>query len=77
VGLAVEANASRLILFHHDPSHVDDQIDEMVAAAQAMAGQSPLLVEGARENQILHFGIQSSPKNRAPSAICRENCGLV
>ena len=55
VALAVAAGVRRLALFHHDPSHNDQQIDQMVSGAQALAGASPLLVQGAAENEIIAF----------------------
>ncbi len=35
VSLALEARAKKLFLFHHDPSHDDDKIDEMLERARA------------------------------------------
>ena len=43
---AVQARVSRLVTFHHDPSHADDQLDEMVADLQARDGPE---VIGGRE----------------------------
>jgi phosphoribosyl 1,2-cyclic phosphodiesterase len=37
VHVAKEAGASRLALFHHDPAHDDDQIDQLLVAAQDTA----------------------------------------
>jgi len=34
VGLALDANVKRVLLFHHDPSHDDDTIDRMVEQAR-------------------------------------------
>src|SRR4051812_38348094 len=51
VSLALEAEVRRLILFHHDPTHDDDKIDEMLEAARMLvveSGQS-LEVEAGRE----------------------------
>ena len=51
VSLALDANARRLILFHHDPNHDDDQIDEMLQRARLLVVESgkPMEVEAARE----------------------------
>ena len=51
VALAIEAQAKRLYLFHHDPNHDDAKISEMVAHARALATAqgSTLQVEAARE----------------------------
>jgi phosphoribosyl 1,2-cyclic phosphodiesterase len=61
VALAVEAGVRRLALFHHDPSHDDHQIDQMVEAAQTQAGGSPLIVQGAAENQTITLAATVSP----------------
>ncbi len=37
--VAQEAGAKRLVLFHHDPSHGDDQVDAMLARAQDLAAR--------------------------------------
>jgi phosphoribosyl 1,2-cyclic phosphodiesterase len=51
VALALEAQAKRLYLFHHDPNHDDAKIAEMVAHARslAVARGGALVVEAARE----------------------------
>ena len=53
VELAIEAGARRLLLFHHDPSHNDRQLDEMVEIGRAMAFGSPLLIDAASEHEII------------------------
>lgn len=51
VSLALDANVKRLLLFHHDPSHDDDMLDQMIEQARALVskGGKAMLVEGARE----------------------------
>jgi phosphoribosyl 1,2-cyclic phosphodiesterase/CheY-like chemotaxis protein len=51
VSLALDANVRRLILFHHDPDHDDDKIDEMLQRARLLVADSgkPMEVEAARE----------------------------
>ncbi|HEX8678316.1 MAG TPA: response regulator [Chthoniobacterales bacterium] len=51
VSLALEAKVHRLILFHHDPSHDDEKIDEMLERARLLVVESGkrLEVEAARE----------------------------
>ena len=51
VSLALEARAKKLFLFHHDPSHDDHQIDEMLERARLLVVESgrKLEVEAARE----------------------------
>jgi phosphoribosyl 1,2-cyclic phosphodiesterase/FixJ family two-component response regulator len=51
VSLALEAKVKKLILFHHDPSHDDDKIDEMLEGARLLVIDSgqPMEVEAAQE----------------------------
>src|SRR6266404_2338872 len=51
VGLALDANVKRVLLFHHDPSHDDDMIDRMVEQARELIRKSgkAMVIEGARE----------------------------
>ena len=49
--LALDANVKRVLLFHHDPSHDDNMIDQMVGQARSLVSKSgkAMVVEGARE----------------------------
>jgi phosphoribosyl 1,2-cyclic phosphodiesterase len=49
--VAVEANARRAALFHHEPTHSDDDLDRIVENAQNRARQagSPVEIFGAAE----------------------------
>ena len=51
VELALDANVKRVLLFHHDPSHDDDMIDQMVEQARELVRKSgkAMVIEGARE----------------------------
>ena len=51
ISLARDAAVRKLILFHHDPTHDDEMIDQMVQTARKLAAKSEshLEVEGARE----------------------------
>jgi len=51
ISLALDAAVRKLILFHHDPTHDDEMIDQMVQTARKLAAKSEsyLEVEGARE----------------------------
>ena len=51
VSVALEAKVQKLILFHHDPTHGDEKIDEMVERARLLVVESgsQLEVEAARE----------------------------
>lgn len=60
VRLAIEANVGRLILFHHDPSHDDEQIDQMVETARELAAGSNLIVDAAAENATVTLGVTGS-----------------
>jgi ribonuclease BN (tRNA processing enzyme) len=53
VDLAIESGARRLILFHHDPSHDDRQIDQMVEVARATAAGSSLIIDAASEHETI------------------------
>ena len=46
IKLAREAGAKRLLMFHHDPSHTDEKIFEMEAAARALFPGAQAAVEG-------------------------------
>ncbi len=65
VELAIEAGAHRLLLFHHDPSHNDRQLDEMVEIARPMAFGSPLVIDAASEHEII--SLSSSNVNVIPA----------
>lgn len=54
VQVAAAARARALVLFHHDPSHTDRQLDDMVAGARAVPGASRLqAVVGAAEGMVI------------------------
>jgi phosphoribosyl 1,2-cyclic phosphodiesterase len=58
VSLALDADVRKLSLFHHDPNHDDDQIDEMVERARTLVVESgkPLEIEAAREGAEVWLG---------------------
>ena len=57
VHVAAEAGARRLALFHHDPRHTDDDIDRMLAVAQATDDARRLDgVLAAREGLTIDLG---------------------
>lgn len=47
VGLAEEAGAHRLLLYHHDPARTDDEIDAILAGCQGGAVTVEAAIEGA------------------------------
>ena len=51
--VAKECGARSLALYHHDPTHTDDQIDRIVAAAGKCAPEIEVL--GAREGLTVEF----------------------
>jgi phosphoribosyl 1,2-cyclic phosphodiesterase len=51
VALAELAGAARLVPFHHDPAHDDDELDALLAEAQAIARSTELVM--AREGTTL------------------------
>ncbi len=55
VQLAIDSGARRLLLFHHDPSHDDRQLDHIVEVARATAAGLPLIIDAASEHEIISF----------------------
>jgi phosphoribosyl 1,2-cyclic phosphodiesterase len=49
VWMATQAGARQLALFHHDPSHHDDELDGLVERAVASGAERSVCVFGARE----------------------------
>ncbi len=64
VSLALEANARKLVLFHHDPNHDDAMVDEIVERARALVAKSgkSMELEGAREGAEYVLGAKISAK---------------
>jgi phosphoribosyl 1,2-cyclic phosphodiesterase/CheY-like chemotaxis protein len=58
VSLALEANARKLVLFHHDPNHDDAMVDQILQHARELVTKSgqTLEVEAAREGAELVLG---------------------
>jgi phosphoribosyl 1,2-cyclic phosphodiesterase len=56
VWVAVEAGARTLVLFHHDPSHDDTELDALVALAASCGRSQGVDVIGAREGLTLSVG---------------------
>ena len=57
IDLAREAGVKRFVLFHHDPSRTDDEVDEMVRyTREKLGGQSHgIQCFGAQEGMELNF----------------------
>ncbi len=56
VWLAAEAGAKRLALFHHDPAHDDEMLDEMLAEARLDGESRGVEVFGATEGSTVAVG---------------------
>jgi phosphoribosyl 1,2-cyclic phosphodiesterase len=56
VDLAVRSGVGQLVLFHHDPSHDDAALDEMLEKACALAAPHGLSVSSAREGATVELG---------------------
>jgi phosphoribosyl 1,2-cyclic phosphodiesterase len=54
IDVALAAGAKRLALFHHDPLHTDEVVDQLAAAGQARAGDR-LEVIAAAEGMTITF----------------------
>lgn len=55
VDVALAAGAKRLVLFHHDPTRSDGQVDELVAAARDRAKGSDLVIDAATEGTTIEL----------------------
>jgi phosphoribosyl 1,2-cyclic phosphodiesterase len=55
VTFAERARARRLALFHHDPFHGDEQLEEMLANARRLASAASLDIELAYEGQTFEL----------------------
>jgi phosphoribosyl 1,2-cyclic phosphodiesterase len=53
IGIALEAGAKHLILFHHDPHRTDSQIDAIEGVYRARAADQGLMLAAAREGLTL------------------------
>ena len=51
VRVACEAGVKRLYLFHHDPTHDDDFVENMVARARELACDHDIEIDAAREGE--------------------------
>lgn len=69
VQFAIGANARELAFFHHDPSHNDYQIDQMIERGRALAGPTGLIVNAASENRNTILFEDATSKRPAPSML--------
>lgn len=56
VNLGLKAGVKRLLLFHHDPSHGDDRVDQILAHALELRGAAEMGLESAREGTEIELG---------------------
>ncbi|CAN5506029.1 hypothetical protein BH10ACT3_BH10ACT3_01600 [soil metagenome] len=60
VEVAAKAGAKRLVMFHHDPSHSDDRLDELLAEAKVLGAERGVdEVLAAAEGLTLSFATGS------------------
>lgn len=57
VWMAAEAGARRLALFHHDPSHHDDDLDQLAAEAEVEGLRHGVEVFAAAEGRTVSVGL--------------------
>ena len=62
VQFAIGAKARELVFFHHDPSHTDFHIDQMIERGRQLAGTSGLMVSAASENRNAILFEAATPK---------------
>ena len=62
VSLAIDAEVRKLFLFHHDPTHDDRMVEEMVERARMLVLESgkPIEVEAAREGSEVWLGASAA-----------------
>jgi len=56
VKLGLKSGAKKLLLFHHDPSHTDEQVDQILAHCRRLAAGSTMEVVAAAEGSVLEVG---------------------
>jgi phosphoribosyl 1,2-cyclic phosphodiesterase len=56
VNLGLKGGVKKLLLFHHDPSHTDEQVDTILAHCRSLAGNSTMEVDAAAEGAVLEVG---------------------
>ena len=67
VSLALDANVGKLFLFHHDPEHDDEKLDQIVEAARTLVLESgkSMEVDAAREGTEVWLGAKVRPEKSA------------
>jgi phosphoribosyl 1,2-cyclic phosphodiesterase len=60
VELAAAAGARKVLLFHHDPSRTDPEVEAILYSARVQAAKTAVAVELARDNSLLTIGPEGS-----------------
>ena len=68
VDVALAARSKKLVLFHHDPLRVDDQLDALVAQARERAAGSGLEIEAAAEGTTIELVGEAAPPSELIAA---------
>lgn len=66
VGLGLKAAVKKLLLFHHDPSHGDDQVDQILAHALELRGHAEMEIESAAEGTTIELVAQDGRGRATP-----------
>jgi phosphoribosyl 1,2-cyclic phosphodiesterase len=69
VQFAIGAGARELALFHHDPSHDDDEIERMIERGRELAGATGLIVSAASENRDAILSESATPIYPSPAPL--------
>ena len=64
--IATDAGVRRLLLFHHDPGHSDEQVEALAEETRSLAGNIEVVI--AREGETIELG-ERSALSPQPSAI--------
>jgi ribonuclease BN (tRNA processing enzyme) len=64
--ICVEANVRRLVLYHHAPSHGDDQMDQIAAMYSAKGEAAGVEVLTSFEGMTLPIGHADPPERTNP-----------
>ena len=70
VALALQAQVRSFYLFHHDPNHTDNTLDQFVRHARRLvaAQKGTLTVNAAREGRTIHLGVAAPVRSRPKKA---------
>jgi ribonuclease Z len=69
--MAAEASVRRLMLFHHEPAHTDEQLEALAEEARGLADNFDIII--AREGELVEVSHQPSAGGRQPSVVSGEH----